>query len=80
MLISGYANVSVSDTTQLRFDMEVTQSKLKSLLHETDRAFDMVIHHPSSAVHVAKYELAKTALNEYLSVMRQSLQKKLNCR
>ncbi|WP_340678447.1 hypothetical protein [Paraglaciecola sp.] len=80
MLTTGCANVTLSDTTVLRFDMEVTQPKLKTLLHETDRAFDMVIQHPSSAAHVAKYELAKTALNEYLSVMRHSLQKRLKCR
>ena len=80
MLISGYVNVSLSDATVLIFDMEITQPKLKSLLHETDRAFYIVIQHPSSAAHVAKYELATTALNEYLSVMRHSLQKRLKCR
>jgi hypothetical protein len=56
--------------------MDVTQHNLRNLLHETDRAFNLLIQHPSSATHAAKYELAKTALNEYLCVMRHSLHKK----
>ncbi len=58
--------------------MDVTQYNLRTLLHDTDRAFNMVIQHPSSAAHVAQYELAKTALNEHLCVMRHSVQKKLS--
>ncbi|KXI29206.1 hypothetical protein [Paraglaciecola hydrolytica] len=60
--------------------MDVTQQNLRSLIHETDRAFDLLIKHPSSADYTAKYESAKRALEEYLCVMRQALQKKAKCR
>ena len=80
MLNPDYANVSLSAITPLIFDMEITQHNLRTLLDETDRAFELAIQYPSSAIHEAKYELAKRALEEHLSSMRQTLQKKVRSR
>lgn len=56
--------------------MDVNQQHLKSLLDQTDSAFEQYKHHPASKEYAQAYEDAKSALDEYMLEIRLSLQKR----
>ena len=56
--------------------MDVNQKRLKSLLAQTDSAFEQYKQHPASEDYAQAYEEAKSALDHYMIEMRLSLQQK----
>ncbi|MEP1448167.1 MAG: hypothetical protein ABJK37_18835 [Paraglaciecola sp.] len=56
--------------------MDVNQQRLKSLLDQTDSAFEEYKQHPSSEDYAQAYEEAKTALDHYMLEIRLSMQQK----
>lgn len=56
--------------------MDINQQHLKSLVDQTDLAFEQYKQHPASKEYAQAYELAKSALDQYMREIRLSLQKK----
>jgi hypothetical protein len=56
--------------------MDVNQQRLKSLLDQTDSAFEEYKQHPASEDYAQAYEEAKSALDHYMLEIRLSLQPK----
>ena len=56
--------------------MDVNRKRLKSLIDQTDSAFEEYIQHPASEDYAQAYEEAKTALDHYMIEMRLSLKPK----
>ncbi|MBU3002261.1 hypothetical protein [Paraglaciecola arctica] len=56
--------------------MDVNQQRLKSLLDQTDSAFEEYKQHPASEDYAQAYEEAKTALDHYMLEIRLSMQQK----
>lgn len=56
--------------------MDINQQRLKSLIDQTDSAFEEYTQHPASEGYAQAYEEAKTALDHYMIEFRLSLQPK----
>lgn len=56
--------------------MDVNQQRLKSLLDQTDSAFEEYKQHPASEDYAQAYEEAKNALDHYMLEIRLSMQQK----
>jgi hypothetical protein len=56
--------------------MDINQKRLKSLVDQTDTAFEEYKQHPSSDDYAQAYEEAKSALNHYMLEIRLSMQQK----
>lgn len=56
--------------------MDVNQKRLKSLTDATDSAFEQYKKHPMSQDYANAYEEAKSALDQYMSEIRQTMQQK----
>ncbi|WP_339723181.1 hypothetical protein [uncultured Paraglaciecola sp.] len=56
--------------------MDVNQQRLKSLLDQTDSAFEEYKQHPASEDYAQAYEEAKIALDHYMLEIRLSMQQK----
>ncbi|WP_299080050.1 hypothetical protein [uncultured Paraglaciecola sp.] len=56
--------------------MDVNQKRLKSLLDQIDSAFEQYKQHPESEDYAQAYEEAKTAVDHYMSEIRQSMDQK----
>lgn len=56
--------------------MDVNQQRLKSLLDQTNSAFEEYKQHPASDDYARAYEEAKSALDLYMLEIRLSMQQK----
>jgi hypothetical protein len=56
--------------------MDVNQQRLKSLLDQTDSAFEEYKQHPASEDYALAYEEAKSAVDHYMLEIRLSMQQK----
>ena len=56
--------------------MDVNQQRLRSLLDQTDSAFEEYKQHPASEDYAQAYEEAKCALDHYMVEIRLSMQQK----
>jgi|UPI0002EEE7D9 hypothetical protein len=57
--------------------MDVVQVKLRTLLRQSDLAFEEYKKHPNSADSAKAYETAKMALDMYIANMRVSVEQRL---
>lgn len=56
--------------------MDVNQKRLRSLVDQTDSAFEQYKLHPASEDYAQAYEEAKSALDQYMLEIRLSMQQK----
>jgi hypothetical protein len=54
--------------------MDVNQKHLRTLIDQTDSAFEQYKQHPASDDYAQAYENAKSALDQYMSEIRLSMQ------
>jgi hypothetical protein len=58
--------------------MDINQKRLKSLVDQTDFAFEQYKQHPASEDYAQAYEEAKSDLDHYMLEIRLSMQQKVN--
>jgi hypothetical protein len=56
--------------------MDINQKRLKSLVNQTDSAFEQYKQHPASEDYALAYEEAKSALDHYMIEIRLTMQQK----